>query len=86
MTSPDYATSIQPEEFPDVFREVVREIGQLVLKRTQAIEVLEQQLLAIPDEDLRKAQVSGHFSRADIANRVARDFSVAMDGQRAASN
>lgn len=78
MAQPDFAHVIRPEEFPDIFREVVREIGSLVLTRTNAVTELECRLLSLPDKELVAAQYTGHFCRADIENHVARDFSEVM--------
>jgi hypothetical protein len=86
MPSPDFANPMRPEEFPDIFRQVVREIGGLVMVKTAAVEDMETQLLAIPDSELMIVQRRSHFSRADIANRVARDFSTVKDGQRQGSS
>lgn len=78
MAQPDFAHVICPEDFPEIYREVVREIGALVLSQSPAVKELQQRMLAVPDEELVVAQYSGHFCRTNIENRVARDFAAVM--------
>lgn len=78
MAQPDFAHVIRPEDFPEIYREVVREIGALVLLRTPAVKELQLHMLATSDQELIAAQYAGHFCRANIENRVARDFAAVM--------
>lgn len=78
MAHPEFSHVIRPEDFPEIYREVVREIGALVLSQSPAVKELQQRMLAVSDEKLIAAQYSGHFCRANIENRVARDFSAIM--------
>lgn len=86
MTSPNYAGEIRPEDFPEVFRGTVRELGALVMHQSASLLAEQQRLLEIPDTDLVTAQRRGHFCLVDIERWVARDFSEVMHGQRAGLN
>jgi hypothetical protein len=86
MTSPDYASEIRPEVFPQVFRDTVRELGALVIRQSDLLLAEQQRLLEIPDTDLVTAQRRGHFCLVDIERWIARDFAEVMHGQQVGSN